>query len=182
MSHCSWEGAVISDECEALIGACQGYELLEGRVGTEKEVDNVVRQVQVASVPENSIITRIMQSFVSEANNQLFKYNITGMDHVQFVKYTKGSFYDWHNDSTVSHNDGEEGIRKLSCVVQLSPPEAYNGGEFQLYKGCMGEETPAIKKQGSVIVFDARDYHRVTEITEGCRFSLILWARGPNFI
>ena len=103
-------------------------------------------------------------------------------DHVQFVKYTKGSFYDWHNDSTVSHNDGEEGIRKLSCVVQLSPPEAYNGGEFQLYKGCMGEETPAIKKQGSVIVFDARDYHRVTEITEGCRFSLILWARGPNFI
>ena len=39
-----------------------------------------------------------------------------------------------------------------------------------------------IRDQGTVIVFDSRDYHRVTPVTKGTRYSLVCWTVGPNFI
>jgi len=39
-----------------------------------------------------------------------------------------------------------------------------------------------IRDQGSVIVFDSRDFHRVTPCTKGTRYSIVCWTVGPNFI
>ena len=38
-----------------------------------------------------------------------------------------------------------------------------------------------IRDQGTVIVFDSRDWHRVTPVTKGTRYSLVCWTVGPNF-
>ena len=39
-----------------------------------------------------------------------------------------------------------------------------------------------VKEQGTVIVFDSRDWHRVTPVTKGVRYSLVCWTVGPRFI
>ena len=39
-----------------------------------------------------------------------------------------------------------------------------------------------VKDQGSVIVFDSRDWHRVTPVTKGVRYSIVCWTVGPHFI
>ena len=39
-----------------------------------------------------------------------------------------------------------------------------------------------IKSVGTVIVFDSRDWHRVTPVTKGVRYSIVCWTVGPNFI
>ena len=39
-----------------------------------------------------------------------------------------------------------------------------------------------IRDQGSVIVFDSRDFHRVTPVTKGTRYSIVCWTVGPNFV
>ena len=39
-----------------------------------------------------------------------------------------------------------------------------------------------IRAQGSVIVFDSRDWHRVTPVTKGTRYSIVCWSVGPNFV
>ena len=39
-----------------------------------------------------------------------------------------------------------------------------------------------IRDQGSVIVFDSRDFHRVTPCTKGTRYSIVCWTVGPNFV
>ena len=39
-----------------------------------------------------------------------------------------------------------------------------------------------IRDQGSVVVFDSRDFHRVTPVTKGTRYSIVCWTVGPNFV
>ena len=36
--------------------------------------------------------------------------------------------------------------------------------------------------QGSVLVFDSRDWHRVTPIIKGTRYSMTCWTVGPNLV
>jgi PKHD-type hydroxylase len=69
----------------------------------------------------------------------------------------------------------------LSLTVNLSNPESYKGGELQFFTGD-AEPYDAPKKQGSVICFDCHDWHQVAPVTEGTRYSLVLWIWGPNFL
>jgi predicted 2-oxoglutarate/Fe(II)-dependent dioxygenase YbiX len=36
--------------------------------------------------------------------------------------------------------------------------------------------------KGTVLVFCSRDWHRVTPITKGIRYSLVSWILGPNLV
>ena len=79
----------------------------------------------------------------------------------------------------------------------LTDPNTYEGGELEFFTGDRpmedmelpeGTKIPAeqiqqdIRDQGSGIVFDSRDYHRVTPCTKGTRYSIVCWTVGPNFI
>ena len=66
-------------------------------------------------------------------------------------------------------------------TVQLSDPDTYEGGQFFFYNGNKEEEEPEIQKQGSILVFDSRMWHRVAPVTKGVRYSLVSWVLGPHF-
>ena len=68
--------------------------------------------------------------------------------------------------------------RKLSCVIQLSDPNDYEGGDLQLNNGS-GVITIE-KKKGRIIFFSSFVLHRVTPVTEGTRISLVTWLSGKN--
>ena len=60
----------------------------------------------------------------------------------------------------------------------------YEGGEFQfaIYNKEKCEiHTPEFNKTGSVIVFPSDMEHRVTPVTKGTRYSLVIWFLGPPF-
>ena len=110
-------------------------------------------------------------------------------------RYRNGGHYDWHQDASGQNPHGES--RKLSLTFCLTDPNTYEGGELQFYAGERpmedmelpnGTKIPAeqikqdIRDQGSVIVFDSRDFHRVTPCTKGTRYSIVCWTVGPNFI
>ena len=76
-------------------------------------------------------------------------------------------------------------MRKLSLTLCLTDPKEYEGGELQFFNGERPIEQRIIndiQDQGSVIVFDSRDWHRVTPVTKGTRYSLVCWSVGPNFL
>ena len=112
-----------------------------------------------------------------EANNALWHFEITGMlEGLQYTLYRdQGGHYDWHMDVGA----GDLQIRKISIVLQLSDPEAYEGGVFELFIGKDIRQLP--KKKGSVILFPSYFMHRVTPVTKGERKSLVLWVSGPPF-
>ena len=171
-----WEGVISSKECEEIITEYKDSELIAGTTGNSDGAK--LRCASIHWVDKESMLTRMVMSFMTEANERFFGYKIDGSEAVQFGKYDEGGKYDWHTDT---HNASDQTLRKLSTIVQLSNPDNYEGGEFQFFNGVEEPEDLKIKSQGSVIVFDSRDWHRLTPITSGVRYSLAQWSQGPKF-
>ena len=163
--------------------------------------DPKIRKTDIAFVEpdgnEGNKVNEIAWHFLNEANNRTFNYKIDSFQAVQFARYRDGGHYDWHrdvNESAIVPN-GEQ--RKLSLTFALTDPAEYEGGELQFFNGerplddmnlsdgtiIKGEKIAEdIRAQGSVIVFDSKDWHRVTPVTKGTRYSIVCWSVGPNFV
>jgi PKHD-type hydroxylase len=78
-------------------------------------------------------------------------------------------------------------VRKISMTCNLNKPDDYKGGNLKFDFGPHSEninrfkECEEIRPQGSIIVFPSFVYHCVTPVTEGERYSLVLWNLGRPF-
>lgn len=192
--------AISKKECEKLLDYCiKNTKLKEASVLNkgESDADDVrtgrtdpsIRKTDVAFVEpdgnEDNRVNELAWDFLNEANTRQFNFKINSFQLVQFARYRDGGHYGWHrdvNESAISPN-GE--MRKLSLTLCLTDPKEYEGGELQFFNGERPEEQRIIndiQDQGSVIVFDSRDWHRVTPVTKGTRYSLVCWSVGPNFL
>ena len=157
-----------------------------GNNGSPRD-DPKIRQTSVYFVPidqANNRANEIAWNFLKEANKKFFHYDLTYFQSIQFAKYSKGQFYDWHIDAYP--NKEPKKTRKLSLSLMLTDPNTYEGGEFQFYNGGRPfEDDKKLKKdlkaQGTIIVFDSRDFHQVTPVTNGTRHSIVCWATGSPF-
>jgi len=158
--------------------------------------DHDVRKTDIGFITDrDNMVNSIAWHYLREANKINFNYKLEYFQPVQFARYRNGGHYDWHQDASGQNAHGES--RKLSLTFCLTDPKDYEGGELQFYGGDRPMEemelsdgtkisTEQIKQdirdQGSVIVFDSRDWHRVTPCTKGTRYSIVCWTVGPNFI
>ena len=191
---------VSQKECEKLLDYCiKNTEFKEAEVLNKGESDSdidrhgrldpSIRKTDVAFVEadgnEGNTVNEVAWHYLNEANDLKFNYKFRIYQTVQFARYRDGGHYGWHrdvNESAISPN-GES--RKLSLTLCLTDPKDYEGGELQFFNGerPMDKKTiEEIRGQGSVIVFDSRDWHRVTPVTKGTRYSLVCWTVGPNFL
>jgi PKHD-type hydroxylase len=194
--------AVKLSVCDDIVRECLRNELEKATVidfnkdvGTEyfshknSRDDASVRKTSLYFIRDkNSIAIEIVRHYMLKANEQFFNYDIKYMQAPQFGVYEDGGFYGWHQD-TIGAGVGE--ARKLSLSLVLSDPDDFEGGEFQFYNG--GRQLPSIggvsgqqvmndmKAKGSIFVFDSRDWHTVTPVTKGTRYSVVCWSMGPNF-
>lgn len=115
-------------------------------------------------------------TLANQANKEMWNFDIWGyQDSFQYTKYfaSDKGHYDWHFDMGPYMSN-----RKLSCVLQLSDPSEYEGGELELNLGDNISKVP--KKKGLICFFPSFILHRVTEITKGTRVSLVTWLCGAN--
>ena len=139
-------------------------------------------------------IYKTIAPFLDIANKKAewnFEYDC--FQSIQFTKYKTKQFYDWHRDTGPTPYDTPDNlnthnkIRKLSGVIQLTNPLDYKGGNFEiqsrLYKDSkiVTETEQFFKPRGSIIVFPSHLWHRVKPVTEGTRYSLVIWALGQPF-
>ena len=192
--------AISKKECEKLLDYCiKNTELKEASVLNkgQSDADDVrigrtdpsIRITDIAFVEpdgnEDNKVNEVAWDFLNEANTRQFNFKINSFQLVQFARYRDGGHYGWHrdvNESAISPN-GE--MRKLSLTLCLTDSKEYEGGELQFFNGERPEKQMVIndiQDQGSVIVFDSRDWHRVTPVTKGTRYSLVCWSVGPNFL
>lgn len=110
------------------------------------------------------------------ANKEMWNFDLWGYyDSLQYTKYYgNGGHYDWHADLGASISN-----RKLSCVLQLSTPEEYEGGDLEMNPG--GGIISVPKGLGTLCFFPTFLLHRVTPLTSGVRKSLVTWISGANF-
>jgi PKHD-type hydroxylase len=147
-------------------------------VGSDSEGVSDYRISEISWLPENPETSWIHDKFADNAiiaNNAMWDFDIWGFgDGLQYTKYFgDGGHYDWHVDLGPGISN-----RKLSCVLQLSTPEEYEGGQLQINPGGNIIEVP--KGLGTMVFFPSFLLHRVTPLTGGVRKSLVTWFRGAN--
>lgn len=137
-------------------------------------------------------IYKEIHPYVHGANrNAGWNFDWNWSESCQFTKYETGQYYGWHTDSWAKEYREHNNInyngktRKLSVSVLLSDPSDYKGGDLQ-FKNKMQEEgdelwEPPSLKKGSIIVFPSFIWHRVKPVTDGIRYSLVLWNLGAPF-
>jgi PKHD-type hydroxylase len=186
--------AVATDVCKQIIKDCKENVLEKASVYNydkkSSRDDPKIRKTLVNFITDkDNKINELAWYFLREANKIQFHYDIEHFEAVQFAEYQTDDFFDWHQDASNTNESNE--VRKLSLTLVLSSPDNFEGGELQFYNGGrpmqdMGEITAEqvkndIKAQGTVIVFDSRDFHRVTPVVFGTRHSIVCWTVGPDF-
>lgn len=173
-----WEGGVPSVLCEKLIKECkEEITLKDGTIFSDDRYksNSDIRQTKVGFT-NNPEIKKLLKNYLLQANRNVFNFDVDYIPDAQFGEYSKGSFYSWHHDINWQADSMYD--RKLSIVIQLSDSSEYVGGDLQF----KSVETPKkFKTQGSVLVFPSYLMHRVTEVTEGTRYSLVAWMEGPRW-
>ena len=143
------------------------------------KVDEGVRTSKVSWIPMNKE-TRWIYEWIwnSVQNTNGWKLDVRGFhDNLQYTVYDAKdgvAQYDWHTDTGPDMNH-----RKISLTIQLSNPDEYKGGEFELERAGMLIK-PEYVKRGSAIMFPSIFKHRVLPITDGIRKSLVVWIAGPH--
>lgn len=180
-----WDKLLPDDACDTIIR--EGLLLNNFKpagVNSNNLPNPDLRQGSVAWFNKDSQVDALLKSYVGAANeNAGWNYLINSSEKVQFSIYGIQSKYGWHRDTNI---DAEEGapVRKLSVSVQLSHPNEYEGGEFQI-KNFFGNELTdnkeALRNRGTMIVFPSFLEHQVTPVTKGTRYSLVQWYSGPDW-
>jgi len=172
--------AVSEKDCDNFLEEHKNAEFKNATVAGGDEVnEKQYRQAKVRWINGNELIVRAIWSYVLEMNRN-FKLHLDDYEQVQLTKYNQDNYYKWHQDS--GNLAGPLARRKLSAVLQLSKPEDYEGCELQIFNGDLDLEKLPIENQGSLIIFSSTEWHRVTPLTSGIRYSLVFWATGSPLV
>ncbi len=171
--------------------------------GFNNGLDNDVRKGKNAWIPDTHWISGFLWHYVMKANKENFLYDLSGIDggSLQYTIYEEGNHYTWHQDAGIASytnpvspnnraepnmivqdfiTENTETIRKLSFSLQLSNPDDYEGGQFQLLDE-QNKSYIAPRQRGTLILFDSRAMHRVRKVTKGTRKSIVGWCVGPRW-
>lgn len=173
-----------SQECDNIVLSFKNQTLEQASVGDGLQgiIDETVRRSSILWIPKvqryDWIYKRILE-LAAKANADFFNFDLSDISEpLQFTRYEPGEKYDWHVDGGGRE---QQGLRKLSMVVQLSDPCEYEGGELQFGNSTDDKVEVANKNKGCTIFFPSYMRHRATEVTKGTRYSLVLWISGPPF-
>lgn len=173
-----FSGALSAEVCEHMI---QNFSKLPEAEGTTFNNNTDHRKSKVRWIYNENGLIELLLKYVNSANAIAFNVDIQQeMGEMQFGEYDAeyGGKYDWHHD--VNWQNEKNFDRKLSVVVQLSNPDSYQGGDFE-FSEIESPKKDKWGKQGSILIFPSYLTHRVTEVTEGKRYSLVSWVRGPRW-
>jgi PKHD-type hydroxylase len=174
-------GKIFSDEELTWINNLQNlYPLVGATIIGDKSETNLIRKSSIKWIHHDEYSAWLYDKMIdlaTKANEKLWDFNLHSvLDSIQYTEYyNDGGHYDWHVDI----GPGSINHRKISITVQLSDPEEYEGGDFQLWVGGNFKTLP--KSKGDVIIFPSFLMHRITPITKGTRKSLVLWIGGGSY-
>jgi len=137
---------------------------------------------------QSGITTPIeLKSIPKDFVNRLSIFNVSYINFIEKMdqanclfgcKYEVGDAFEKHRDNNSSNYDSfdiSRSKRFKTFIIQLSNSQDYEGGDFIV------DNITAKRAQGNCICFDSNLIHEVTKITNGNRYSLVLWLEKENF-
>jgi PKHD-type hydroxylase len=180
--------ALSQEECDRALALCKEYQTKRATVGAIKEgsVNEDVRRSNISFIApdeKNTWLFHKLANMISNMNEEYYNFNLNGFERFQFTEYTSedSGYYNWHVDCFLGKPDSTmQAMRKLSVSVLLN--DDFEGGEFEVHEGDSNEPVKTGMKKGTAILFPSFVGHRVTPVTKGNRYSIVVWVYGPKFI
>ena len=156
-----------------------------------KTDDQVIKNIRNNKVSwhDSHELYGMVRPIMAEVNQASgWNFEITAIEPIQYtVYYGDENHYHWHTDTIINDdwNNPEwleetnnqnhvlaNTMRKISCSIQLSDPDDYDGGDF--YVAGINYKKP---KVGSALIFPSNFMfpHEVKKITNGERWSIVSW-------
>jgi len=168
--------------CKGIINYCESQGLEPGQVGNTG--DGVVNEeVRISDlfflkwpIYNSQFMHDLyfnMENIVHQVNRDIYAFDITHFEPLQFTKYKNQGKYDWHIDVI---DGGKAFQRKLSFSLLLNESEDFEGGDLE-FRAPFEDK---LVNAGDLIIFPSFEEHRVTPVTEGIRYSLVGWMHGPR--
>lgn len=154
-----------------------------GEVGDNSAVQENIRNCKLSWIALNESTEWIYNKIgfhAGEANYDLFNYDITALEALQYTKYigSDSSHYTWHFDIMGNYSNM---VRKFTGVLMLSDPSEYDGGNLKvIINGDVTCPNNIRLNKGEIAWFDSTFPHTVEPVTSGCRRCIVIWALGPN--
>jgi PKHD-type hydroxylase len=182
---CYFSSAFTPEQCDYIIE--KGLELPVQDGTTGGNINHQHRRSKVRFIQKtDSTFTYLFDSLwkmALQANDEWFGFHIQKLNYIQLAEYSADDQgeYKKHHDVFWINNDPYY-HRKLTCVVQLSDPSEYDGGDLELYELSLSPPIPeALRQRGTVIFFPSFIPHAALPVTRGLRRSLAVWFDGPKW-
>ena len=151
----------------------------EGEAGLRGAVEHAPgshRSCEVAWLNTEGWLGEKLADAIGHINDEFFGFDLGGFaEPFQYTVYREGGYYGWHMDKGATPQP-----RKLSLTLQLSAPDEYEGGDFEIHNGA--EILTMGKECGRVFAFPSWVIHQVKPVKSGVRRSLVVWTHGPSFL
>lgn len=172
-----WDDSFTKDECKQIVDLGRKLSLFDGTLADGSVIketrDSTVRFLKPSDI---TWVYERVTNIVNHLNEECFGFDLFCFgEDLQFTEYQAPTgMYTTHVDRFMGSMP-----RKLSIVIQLTDPDTYKGGDFELMDS--KDPFPLPRKQGTLLAFPSYTPHRVTKVTEGTRNSLVGWITGPQF-
>lgn len=186
---CYFKSFFSQNECREILELSASIPFQDSKVGlgSKSTTDSEVRKSKIKFIQSDNknfkFLFDSLWSTALQANKDFFNFHITKLDYIQLAEYDESyqGEYKEHRD-VFFINDDPFFHRKLSCVVQLSDPHSYIGGDLEFTDhGIPSPNQEDIKQQGSIIFFPSLLYHKANKVTKGKRYSIAAWFDGPKW-
>jgi hypothetical protein len=171
------------EECEKIISLADqmyGDKAKIGDKGGSGVYNPNIRAVDNYNIELNDknrwIFDKVIRA-VGKANSEYYKFNLMGINHsIQLLHYksSEKGHYDWHMDT----GSGSNCTRKISISIPLTDRNSYEGGDLEI-NDVVGT-IKAIDEQGSISFFPSFLSHRVSPVTKGERWVMVIWVNGSD--
>jgi PKHD-type hydroxylase len=141
-----------------------------------------IRFIQQNNHPQFQWLFNELWLMGMQANRDWFNFHITNLSFIQLAEYDESysGEYKKHHDVFWVNNDNYH--RKLTCVIQLTDPSTYEGGDFEMYDLTDYPNKEEMRTQGTAIFLPSFIPHAALPVTKGTRYSLAVWFEGPKWV
>ena len=169
------------EECLRIINIGKSHQLHNGTTGSSA---SDYRRSKICWLPNDNTTGWIydrLEKCVLEANLR-WEIRVYGFgENLQFTEYDE-KYQGHYNTHMDLGRDDNMRFRKISIVVHLTDPSEFQGGELILHTAYNALNGRVMEnEQGTVTLFPSFLLHKVTPVTKGRRYSLVLWVTGPPF-
>lgn len=169
-------------ECQRIIGLGM-LQPLEPGLSPGMKVDYERRSSMIRFIYPADDNHWIFERLWNVVNEIPHSEHITTLNFLQFTEYdaSYGGHFRPHRDTEHFYHatNVTDLRRKVTCVIQLSDPLLYEGGDLVLYPSKQKEIT-GLRDRGCAIIFPSKMIHEAKKVESGTRYSLVAWFEGPK--